>query len=253
MKVKQTKYSAKHPEVWIPSNEPNAKKDVSVLVKVFNKYGKVKSVLDVGCGLGTHCYFLDKQGYICEGVEPHPKMVERARKKYPGIKFNVGAMQDINYNNQFDAVICVGSIIVFNRTNEEVFETFRRFNKALKKNGIVIIELSNPIRYIQHCRFKESFKDIEKSLGVRVALKEWIDERKQTHISERTYFDLKTGKKVGFFSKESRMFFPQELKFFLEQAGFKVIEMFSADSFEKISLKYTKMDKLRMLMVARKK
>jgi ubiquinone/menaquinone biosynthesis C-methylase UbiE len=252
MTVKQTKYSAEHPEVWIPRDEPNAKKDTVVLAKIFNKYGKVKSVLDVGCGLGTHCYFLDKLGYTCEGVEPHSKMVERARKKYPGIKFNVGAMQDINYKNQFDAVICVGSIIVFDRTNEEVFQTFKKFNRALKKNGILIIESSNPIRYIQGAKFKKSFQDVEKSLGVKVLYDEYIDERKQTYVSSRAYFDLKTGKKVGFFSKESRMFFPQELKFFLEQAGFKVIEMFSADSFEKISLNYTKMDKWRMLVVARR-
>ena len=49
------------------------------------------------------------------------------------------------------------------------------------------------------------------------------------------------------------MFFPLELKFFLEQAGFKVLTMLSADELRKITLKDTTLDKRRILVVAKKK
>ena len=62
-----------------------------------------------------------------------------------------------------------------------------------------------------------------------------------------------TNKKKGFFTKESRMFFPLELKFFLEEAGFKVLEMFSADDLSKMSFNDKVLDKRRILVVAKKK
>src|SRR3989344_3172200 len=118
MMAKQTKYSFEDPEVWIPSDEKKAKKDIPFLIKIFKKYGKVKKVLDVGSGMGRHTYFLSKKGYKCEGIEPHPKMVEYARKHYLDVTYKVNSMQNINYKNQFDALICLFSVIGFNKSNE---------------------------------------------------------------------------------------------------------------------------------------
>lgn len=60
MKVKQTKYSFENPEVWIPTPEEYAKKEIPVLVKLLKKFGTVKNILDVGCGiiggLGLLCW-----------------------------------------------------------------------------------------------------------------------------------------------------------------------------------------------------
>lgn len=252
MGVKQTKFSFENPEVWIPSEEEDAKKGIPVLVNLFKKFGKVKKVLDVGCGKGGHAYFLSKEGYICEAVEPHPKMITYAKQHYPGVTYKVKSMQEINYNNKFDALVCIGSIIVFNKSNEEAFSTFKKFYKALKKDGILIIETFNCINWISQPSFRKQFKEIDKQKNEEIFYSEYINTNNQSYVSERTYFNLKTNKKIGSFTKESRMFFPLELKFFLEQSGFKVLNMFSADDFNKITIKDTKLDKRRILVVAKK-
>jgi len=253
MGVKQTKYSFENPEVWVPSPEESASKEISLLINLFKKFGKVKSVLDVGCGMGSHAYLLSKKGYSCEGVEPHPKMIEYAKQHYHGVVYKVNDMQGINYKNKFDAVVCIGSIIVFNKSNEEAMKTFRNFYRALKKNGILILETANCVRWISSSKFKTDFEDIDKEKNERVVYHEWINTNNQSYVSERTYYDLKTGKKKGSFTKESRMFFPLELKFFLEQAGFSVLTMLSGDETSKINLQDTILDKRRILVVAKKK
>lgn len=252
MKVKQTDYSFKNPDVWIPSSEKSASKEISLLINLFNKFGNVKSVLDVGCGLGSHAYFLSKKGYSCEGVEPHPKMIEYAKKHYSGVVYKVNDMQGIRYKNKFDAVICIGSIIVFNKSNEETMRTFTNFFKALKKNGILILETANCIPWIAKKSFQGDFECIDHEKKERVVYHEWINTNNQSYMSERTYYDLVTGKKKGSFTKESRMFFPLELRFFLEQAGFSIVTMLSGDETCKINLKDTLLDKRRILIVAKK-
>jgi len=252
-KYKHSKYSFENPEVWVPTSEKDAKKEIPVLINLFKKFGKVKSVLDVGCGMGRHAYLLSKKGYICEGVEPHPKMIEYAKQHYPGVNYKVNSMQNINYKNQFDAVMCIFSIIVFNKSNEEAVKTLRNFYRALKKYGILILETSNAIAWLANQSFRKQFEEIDKKRNEKAVYREWINTNNQSYVSERTYYDLKTGKKKGSFTKESRMFFPLELKFFLEQAGFKVLTMLSADDLYKITLKDTTLDKRRILVVAKKK
>ena len=239
--------------MWIPSNEESAKKEIPFLMKIFEKYGNVKSVLDVGCGFGTHAYFLSQKGYKCEGVEPHPKMIEYAKQHYPNVIYKVKSMQDVDYKNKFDGLICIGSIIVFNKSNEEAFSTFKRFYNALKKDGIVIIETFNCINWIANPSFRKKFEEIDKQRNEKIVYNEWIDTNNQSYVSERTYYNLKTNKKQGFFKKESRMFFPLELKFFLEQAGFKVLDMFSSNGLSEMSFKDKILDKRRIAVVARKK
>src|SRR3989304_10620739 len=147
--MKKQVYEKEHPEVWIPSSEEDAKKEIPVLVNLLKKFGrgKIKRVLDVGCGMGRHAYLLSQKGYTCEGVEPHPKMIEYAKQHYSGVTYKVGSMQDINYNNKFDAILCIFSIIVFNKSNEEAEKTFKNFYKALKKDGILILETFNCINW----------------------------------------------------------------------------------------------------------
>ena len=245
-------YSDENPEVWVPTTEKDAKKEVPVLINLFKKFGKVKSVLDVGCGMGRHAYLLSKQGYICQGLEPHLKMVQYAKQNYLGVNYKIGSMQNLNYKNKFDALICIFSIIVFNKTNEEAIKTFKNFYKALKKDGILIIETFNCINWLMNNSFRNHFEDIDKGNNVKSIVNEWINPNNQSYVSERKYYQLDTNKKLGSFTKESRIFFPLELKFFLEQAGFKVLIMLSNNGLDKIRLKDTKLDKRRLLVVAKK-
>jgi len=257
MKYKKcSKYSIENPEVWSILQEKEAPKDVRTIIRLFKKFGKVKRVLDVGCGAGTHLKMLQDVGYDCVGVDANPAMVKYAKEKYLNIPFDVQYMQTLRVKGKFDAIVCIGNIIAFNKSNEEVLQTFKAFLKHLRKDGLLILTTTNPISYIKNNSFRKSFVDTgedRKKYGIKAVYTENIDEREQISTSTRTFYRLKDNKKLGSYSKESRMYFPQELKFFLEQAGFSVLEFYGGNSLASMTLKDIKLDKRKLLVVARKR
>ena len=249
---KYSKYSIENPENWADLQIADAPKDVTFLIKLFKKYGKFKKILDVGCGMGAHTNLFTKKGYDCFGVDANPAMIKYAKEKYPNLKFDVQFMQNLKVKGKYDALVCIGNIIAFNKNNEEVMKTFKNFYKHLKKNGILIIQTSNSIHHIKNKDFRETFVDTgddRKKYGIKAVYKEEINEKKQTQTSTRTFYRLKDNKKLGSYSKESRLYFPQELKFFLEQSGFKVLEFYSGNS---IPLMKIEEFGRKMLVVGRK-
>jgi 2-polyprenyl-3-methyl-5-hydroxy-6-metoxy-1,4-benzoquinol methylase len=251
---KYSKYSIENPEVYAMTQLKYVKQETGFLVRIFKKYGKVKKILDVGCGIGAHAKELADKGYECVGVDANPAMIRYAKGRYRGIEFHVQRMQNLRVWGKFDALICIGNIIAFNRSNKEVMQTFGNFNRHLRKGGLLILSTLNPISYIKNKNFRPAFVDKSedrKRFGIKAVYNETINERKQTMTSTRTFYTLKGNRKVGSYTKESRLYFPQEMKFFLEQAGFKVIEFYSADSCE-FTLRKTKLDKSELIVVAGK-
>jgi len=59
------------------------KKECDFLEKIFEKYSKkrINSILDLGCGTGSHSLILAKRDYEVSGVDLSSQMINRARNK----------------------------------------------------------------------------------------------------------------------------------------------------------------------------
>lgn len=84
-------------------------KRFEVLARVGNLEGS--SVLDVGCGTADFSLFLQEKGIRCEyhGCDLVPEFIAAARQKAPG-RFYTGDFLDLEFNRQFDYVICSGML-----------------------------------------------------------------------------------------------------------------------------------------------
>src|ERR671937_2884362 len=60
-------------------------------------------VLDLGCGTGHLTARLAESGVEAVGLDSSPEMVERARRAYPGLRFEVGDARDFALDERFDA------------------------------------------------------------------------------------------------------------------------------------------------------
>lgn len=89
---------------------------------------------------------------------------------------------------------------------------------------------------------------IKNVLGLYAIRKFSADENKQLSIDEATFYDAKTNKKVSSDKSVKRMIFPQEMRFFLEQSGFSVLDFYGDFDF-----RHKKLDGHRMIVVAQKK
>ncbi len=113
---------------------------------------EVREILDVACGTGRHAIPLSKKGYTVTGGDRSQAMlavleekVRRANIEIPVIKCD---MKDIEFREEFDAIICMYTSINYLLTDQDIEKAQVAFYRALRPGGIVILDLMNPIFYI---------------------------------------------------------------------------------------------------------
>lgn len=68
-------------------------------------------VADLGCGSGVFTNELDGRGYVAEGVDISPRLIEVARRKYPRCRFHVGDVEALPFEDAtFDGVLLSGLV-----------------------------------------------------------------------------------------------------------------------------------------------
>ncbi|MBR9702916.1 class I SAM-dependent methyltransferase [Candidatus Woesearchaeota archaeon] len=233
------------PEIWSKEQGSRTRKECTFLHKVFQKY-KVKTVLDVGCGAGNHCAALSQKGYKTQGIDANKELIKFANKSYPKIPFRVGDQRKYRATHKFDAVITLCTVLSYATTNEELFKTLKNHYKSLKKKGILIIDTFNPIIFIDKVEYLRERTQKQNEFGYVTQRKYSVDENQQLSIDEATFINTK-GNVASKDISVKRMTFPQEMRFFLEQAGFNVLEFYGD-----FSLRHKKLDGHRMIVVAQK-
>lgn len=119
----------------------NTELEVNLLDTIFKKY-KVKSVLDVACGVGRHSIPLAKKGYKVRGIDFSKYQIEKAKKdakkENAKVEFILQNANNFSFNKKFDAAICMWTTL-----GEEPMQ-FRKVMKNvfsnLKKEGIFVID-----------------------------------------------------------------------------------------------------------------
>lgn len=114
-------------------------------------------ILDVGCGAGVPVtkYLVD-EGFSVVGIDISESMLSLAQKHVPKGKFLKMDMNDIDFpDNSFDGVVSFYAIIHLPR--EKHGSLFKKFNKILKPNGIMLITLGS-----------SEWEEIEEYYGVKM-------------------------------------------------------------------------------------
>lgn len=106
-------------------------------VKHISKFQGAK-VVDLGSGTGNLANVASNIGYNVVGVEPNHKMREKAKDKYPFIKFLSGTFLSLPItDNSADAII--SSYAFHHLTDEEKDEAVKIIKSKLNKDGVVVI------------------------------------------------------------------------------------------------------------------
>lgn len=103
-------------------------------------------VLDVGCGLGAQTVELASRGYHLVGLDISPTMISRAHDEAEDrglqIEFVRGDMREATFDDRFDALLCWGTTFgYFGEDDNE--RTVRQFHRALKPNGVLLLDVVN--------------------------------------------------------------------------------------------------------------
>jgi len=95
-------------------------------------------VADVGCGPGYVTGFLHDAGVDVFGIDLSPEMIAIARRDYPGLRFEVGTMTDLDLaDDSVVGIVAFWSVIhVPDHAIPGVFEQFRR---VLRPQGLLLV------------------------------------------------------------------------------------------------------------------
>ena len=95
-------------------------------------------VADVGCGPGYVTSYLHEAGVDAFGVDLSPEMIAIARRDYPGLRFEVGTMTDLDLaDDSVVGIVAFWSVIhVPDHAVPGVFEQFRR---VLRPQGLLLV------------------------------------------------------------------------------------------------------------------
>ncbi len=102
---------------------------------------KGKSVLDVGCGVGTIDFYLAKLNFEVFGIDISEKAIEMSilNAKHLGLrgktKFKSGDFLKESFDKKFDLIIC--SEVIEHIRNDDDF--ISKAHNLLKKNGLIFV------------------------------------------------------------------------------------------------------------------
>jgi SAM-dependent methyltransferase len=100
------------------------------------------SILDAGCGAGWLVRELSKKYKTVQGIDLSPDLIDRARKNYPGLKFQIADLSlPLPLEKQsLDAIIV--NMVMHNIQDQA--QAFKNLAGALKTGGKILMTSVNP-------------------------------------------------------------------------------------------------------------
>ena len=98
------------------------------------------SLLDVGCGTGSHARAFIDAGFRVDGIDLEPAFVAIAREKCSEGRFYQGDMTMLDLPDRYDVVTCLFSAIGYVRTESQLRASIAGMRALLRPNGLLIVD-----------------------------------------------------------------------------------------------------------------
>lgn len=209
--------------------EKNYEAECDRLEKVINQFGKdpLHTILDLGCGTGSHAIPLARRGYEVLGIDRSQSMLSIARQKSgllaagEQIKFQQGDLRTVQLNRRFDVVIMMFAVLGYQTKNEALLMALKTVRDHLRPGGLFIFDVwFGPAVLSERPGQRTKIISTESGKILRIADSD-LHTLQQCVTVNYTVWHIEN-KQITSETKEShtmRFFFPQELDFFLTSAG----------------------------------
>lgn len=192
-------------------------KETRFLHAIFSQ-NQVGTVLDVGCGTGSHLSKLTQYGYVGEGIDLNAEMVQIAKTKLNG-KASQADMRTFNLGRKYDAVISMFAVFNHNIDINDARSALSQFRAHLNDGGILILDLYNP----QSSGQKEASLD-----GVTKIMKWQLNQETQMCESIVTFIENDQTSEEKF---PLRIYSIPQITQLLKQAGFMQVAFYDNYTF----------------------
>ncbi len=208
----------------------NYEQECDFLEAIFRRHSlrPVKTVLDLGCGTGSHMMALLQRGFQVSGVDASVPMLGVAKQKLlrAGFKSSLhkSSLQKFALDQKFDAVICMFSVIDYLTRDQDIKSMLARVREHLKPGGLFICDFWQASAVTGFTPLK---RKVFRQADVTVERYSRTKHKKRQRLCEVHYSCLikNKGKLIQRIKEEHcmRYFNVDEMKTFLEQAGLTVV------------------------------
>ncbi|NUT50261.1 MAG: class I SAM-dependent methyltransferase [Saccharothrix sp.] len=191
--------------------------------------GAGRDLLDVGCGTGRDAGHLAGLGYRVVGLDSSDRMVRHARTHHPAVGFVLGDMREFALGRRFDVVTCLDSAMLYCHSNADLDAFLRRCREHLRPGGLLVAEMRNGAFFLGNTELLD---------GVRSRTVVWEGVPYTSHTELRIDHAAQLlrrrrewrwpGAPPLVQRSAWRLLFPQELRHFLDHAGFDVLALFDS-------------------------
>jgi SAM-dependent methyltransferase len=196
---------------------------------------RYSSILDIPCGNGRLHPFLRKSGFEVFGIDSSNELIEHAKKRFPKFKnsYKTADMRNFALDRSFD--VALSWFTSFGYFGEaENLRILKRINAGLRKNGLLLLDIPNSEYRIKRGSATWAidygdFMEIDHSRIKR------IGGRTMWFLKEK--FFLKKNRNLKFLEEINRkliLYSKNEITRFVGRAGFKVIEIFTSQTFARM-------------------
>jgi SAM-dependent methyltransferase len=223
-------------ELWLKADH-TGDHDAAFLRKAL-RLRRRSRVLDAPCGAGRIAIRLARAGCVVTGVDQLPAFLRRARTRFTRERkkgrFIEADLRTIDFDSEFDAVInWFGSFGYF--SDVENADLIRRFARALRKGGRLLVDQSNRERVLRNF-------GVQSHPGLTIRSR-WNGKTQRVHS---TWIIRRRGR-----TRRSRLsirfYTPAQLRKLMERAGLRVVAVYGSANGER----YRRGGK-RLIMVGRK-
>ena len=114
-----------------------------------------QDILDIACGTGNKTVLFKALGRNIVGIDMDQDMVNIAKQRHraEGVAYLAVDMREIERHfapQSFDAILCLGNSLVHMRPLAAVQEIINQTHTLLRKGGLLIIQIINYDRIVEH-------------------------------------------------------------------------------------------------------
>jgi len=119
--------------------------EVNFIKEIFStRENRVNTILDLGCGTGTHLNLLAEEGFSVTGVDLANEMIDQAKVKASkgnlAINFLVGDLRTIRLGIVFDAILSMFAVMSYQTNNSDLISAFVTARQHLNPGGLFIFD-----------------------------------------------------------------------------------------------------------------
>jgi SAM-dependent methyltransferase len=232
MSVFESLYANQYDSLY---KEKDYSAECDLVEQAFGRFSdtRPKTILDIGCGTGTHLIELAKRGYDCAGVDLAPAMLAHAAKKAASEalahtpKWIEGDARTFDAAGPYDSAIMMFAVVSYLTGNEDVISGLKNIRRHLKPGALFICDFwYGPA--VLSVRPNERVRVLETPNGRTIrAAATTVDSFAQTADVAFRLWTVEGDRFVGETQETHKMryFFPQEFKILLELSGFKCLHL----------------------------